>query len=91
MTESGWRLAPAYDLNPSIDKSGLSLNVDLGANALDYDLARSVGEYFDLDNTRMNQIIAEVQNAVRNWEALAEKLGIPRSERTVMAPAFALC
>ncbi|MEA3452438.1 MAG: HipA domain-containing protein, partial [Bacteroidota bacterium] len=37
-----WRLAPAYDINPSIDKDGLSLNIDLYNNDLDFELAKSV-------------------------------------------------
>lgn len=48
LTPKGWRLAPAYDLNPSIDKEGLSLSIDMENNALDFDLAKSVGAYFRL-------------------------------------------
>ncbi|TWF37075.1 HipA-like protein [Chitinophaga polysaccharea] len=88
MTVGGWRLAPAYDLNPSIEKSGLSLNVDLESNALDYDLAFSVGEYFDLTHTEMSKIVRDVKKATQQWESLAETLKIPRQERTLMSPAF---
>src|SRR5690606_13467584 len=35
LTREGWRLAPAYDLNPSIDKDGLALNIDMENNLLD--------------------------------------------------------
>jgi serine/threonine-protein kinase HipA len=35
LTEKGWKLSPAYDLNPSTEKSGLALNVDMDNNDLD--------------------------------------------------------
>jgi Uncharacterized protein related to capsule biosynthesis enzymes len=41
LSEEGWRLSPAFDVNPSIDKQGLALNIDMDNNALDYELARS--------------------------------------------------
>jgi serine/threonine-protein kinase HipA len=40
-------LSPAYDLKPSLDKDGLALNIDTDNNALDYDLAKSVGHFLD--------------------------------------------
>ncbi|MGB3080027.1 MAG: HipA domain-containing protein, partial [Saprospiraceae bacterium] len=46
LTDKGWILSPAYDINPSVDKHGLALNIDSHNNALDFDLAKSVGEYF---------------------------------------------
>ncbi len=88
ITDEGWRLSPAYDMNPSIDKAGLALNIDLELNALDYDLARSVGEYFSLKNKEMNIIIGEVQEAVSKWEELATNIGIPSAQRRLMESAF---
>lgn len=38
-----WQLSPAYDLNPSIDKDGHGLNIDMDSNDLDFHLAKSVG------------------------------------------------
>lgn len=46
LTNEGLKMFPAYDLNPAIDKDGLSLNIDEIDNALDFDLAKSVGVYF---------------------------------------------
>ena len=39
LTSSGWRLAPAYDVNPNIYGESLSLNIDFEENALDFELA----------------------------------------------------
>ena len=88
ITEDGWRLSPAYDMNPSIDKAGLALNIDLELNALDYDLARFVGEYFNLNKKEMDAIIEEVTETVSNWEEVAVNIGIPSAQRRLMATAF---
>ena len=88
LSNQGWRLSPAYDINPSINKSGLSLNIDTNSNALDFDLARSVGAYFQLNALQMEAILSEVTSAVAAWESLAQKIGIPRSEVSLMKSAF---
>ena len=88
LTDEGWILSPAYDLNPSIDKDGLSLNIDMDNNELDFELAKSVGEYFRLNETQMNAIIDEVTSVVSNWKEVANRIGIPRSEQQLMEKAF---
>jgi len=88
LTESGWNLSPAYDLNPSIDKDGLALNIDLYSNELDLELAISVGQYFRLSLAEMKKIIEEVKSSVSMWESIAKKIGIARSEQEIMRKAF---
>jgi serine/threonine-protein kinase HipA len=90
LSEKGWRLSPAYDLNPSIDKSGLALNIDMDNNMLDYNLAKSVGVFFRLKEKEKDQIIEEVRVAVGKWRNIATEIGISRAEQELMAPAFAL-
>jgi serine/threonine-protein kinase HipA len=88
LSDNGWHLSPAYDINPSIDKPGLALNIDMDSNDLDFDLVKSVGKYFRLGNAEMDQIINEVVSAVKNWKKLATKIGIPKSEQDLMQGAF---
>ena len=88
LTEKGWILSPAYDLNPSIEKDGLSLNIDMDDNALSFDLAKSVGEYFRLSESEMEAILSKIFTVVKNWEVEAKKIGINRSEMELMAGAF---
>lgn len=88
LSPDGWKLSPAYDLNPSIDKDCLALNIDMYDNALDFDLAKSVGEYFRLDASQMNSIIEEVSASVRNWKSVAKEIGISRAEQELMNSAF---
>ena len=88
LTNEGWILSPAYDLNPSIDKDGLALNIDTDNNDLDFELAKNVGEYFRLNKQQMETIIQEVLMVTSNWRTIAKEIGIPRSERELMEKAF---
>ncbi|WP_338378047.1 HipA domain-containing protein [uncultured Flavobacterium sp.] len=88
LTKEGWILSPAYDLNPSIDKDGLALNIDTDNNELDFDLAKSVGEYFRLNNNQMEEIIQQVLGVTIKWKTMANEIGISRSEQEVMEKAF---
>lgn len=90
LTEKGWILSPAYDLNPSIEKDGLSINIDMDDNALNFDLAKSVGMYFRLSENEMETIICEVLSAVKDWKSIANKIGIKNAEIELMAGAFRL-
>ena len=88
LNKSGWQLSPAYDINPSIDKDGLSLNIDSNNNTLDFDLAMSVAEYFQLKEKQMDDILNEIRGAVKNWKTEATKIGISKAEITLMSSAF---
>lgn len=86
--ESGWKLSPAYDLNPQPWAGGLALNVDEVSNACDLDLARSVGHYFRLSEREQDIYIKEVREAVAGWDSIAERMGISRGEIERMRVAF---
>ena len=88
LCDKGWKLSPAYDINPLIDKAGLSLNIDMDNNDLDLELAKSVGKYFRLNTASMDKIITEVQEAVQQWANIANEIGISRSEQGLMRGAF---
>ena len=88
LTNEGWELSPAYDLNASVDKEGLSLNIDMNDNSLNFNLAKSVGIYFRLNENQMDSIILEVKDAVSQWKDIASKIGIIRSEQMLMENAF---
>ncbi len=88
LSAKGWRLSPAYDMNPSTEKDGLSLNIDMDNNALDFSLALSVHEYFQLRSNEAHEIINEVKSAVNKWRKFADELKIPKQEQGMMQPAF---
>lgn len=88
LTNEGWILSPAYDINPSVDKNSLSLNIDMNDNSLDFELARSVGEYFYLNGKEMDEIIHRITTVVQHWNKEAGRIGISNREKDIMAPAF---
>jgi len=88
LTDKGWKLSPAFDINPSVDKEGLALNIDTHNNALDFELAKTVGEYFQLREAEINTIITEIKTAVRGWKNVAQEIGISRVEQELMSGAF---
>jgi serine/threonine-protein kinase HipA len=89
IVENGqWRLSPAFDVNPSIDKEELSLNIDDTSGSLDFELALSVSEYFRLSKPEAESILSQVRQAIGKWEKLAKQIGIPRAEIEIMRSAF---
>ena len=55
---------------------------------INFELAKSVGEYFRLNEEQMETIIIEVLNATSNWKTIAKEIGIPRNEVELMQNAF---
>jgi serine/threonine-protein kinase HipA len=90
LTDSGWRLSPAYDVNPIYFGTGLSLNISETDNSLDFDLAHSVAKYFRLTDARASAIIKETKNVVSRWPSLATRYNISIKEQDLMAAAFDL-
>ena len=88
LSTKGWKLSPAYDLNPSIDKDGLAININADENALDYELAKSVGKYFQLNEMEMNAIIKKTKTSISKWQDIAREIGISRNEQLMMKAAF---
>lgn len=86
--DNEWRLSPAYDINASIEKNELSLNIDAHDNSLNLNLAKSVGPYFQLNNEVMDDMIKEIGTVVKDWKITAEKIGINRVEQEYMSGAF---
>ena len=87
----GWRLAPAYDLNPvptDIKPRILTTAIDLDDGTASLDLAMSVVGYFELDEGEAKTIAAEVGRAVATWREEAARMGLTQAEIDRMASAF---
>ena len=88
---TGWRLSPAYDLNPvprDVKAAILSTNISLDEGTCSLDLARDNAEYFGLSKARANDIIREVEAATSQGQDVATSLGVKSSEIERMASAF---
>lgn len=88
LEQNGWRLSPAFDMNPVASGEGLKLNISESDNAQDLFLAREVAKYFRIKTERADEIIKEVVKATKHWRNEAKKLGISTSEQEKMARAF---
>lgn len=87
----GWRLSPAYDLNPTptdIKPRILSTAIDLIDPTASLDIALDVAHYFDIDSKQARRIISEVSSATALWRQEAARLKIKKSEIDRMASAF---
>ncbi len=88
LSAKGWKLSPAYDINPVETGTGLTLNISLEDNALDLALAMEVSQYFRLKEEKALAIVDEVKAVVAGWRTLADKYGLSRNEQELKAFAF---
>ena len=88
---AGWRLSPAYDLNPvptDIKPRVLTTAIDLYDGSASLRLAHAVASYFELGPDEARQIASQVGKAVATWRKVAAKLGLTAPEIDRMASAF---
>ena len=88
LADAGWKLSPAYDINPEPTGTGLHLNISEDDNALNLELALEVAEYFRLGNDEAKAIVDKVTSVVTQWSEVASNSGISRGEQEAMAPSF---
>lgn len=77
---TGWRLSPAFDVNPNPYKDAHVLALDERESTPDTKLLLQNREFFRLGADRAAQLVEQVRAAVRPWEARAKVLGIKRAE-----------
>ena len=90
LTALGWRLSPAYDMNPNEIGNGLTLNISENSNELDISLAIETAHLYQLKNDRAESILKEMRHEISNWRVVAKKFGISNSEMEQTKRAFRL-
>ncbi len=90
LTEKGWNLSPAYDINPIETGNGLKLNISENDNSLDLDLALEVAIYFRVSNKKSNEIVKNIISNVSKWRKLADEFKISKNEQELISNAFIL-
>jgi serine/threonine-protein kinase HipA len=90
LTTLGWRLSPAYDMNPNEIGNGLTLNISENSNELDISLAIETAHLYQLKNDRAESILKEMRHEISNWRVVAKKFGISNSEIEQTKRAFRL-
>ncbi len=87
----GWRLSPAYDLNPTpieIKPKVLTTAIDFYDTSASLETALSVIKEFRLKKDDALQIIKEVRSAVMQWREVASGFGLSKRECDAMSSAF---
>ncbi len=85
LTQKGWSLSPAYDINPTLSESqSLLINRTTNESSLDI-LLESAGEYM-LSKEKAERIISEVKETMKPWQTEARRLGIPQRDIDTFAP-----
>ncbi len=84
----GWQLAPAFDVNPNIDKAEHVLNIDDSDNRPSPDTILTTVPFYGLSPSRGKQIVEDLVSAVDSWKEAAMKIGIARVDVELTAGAF---
>ncbi len=62
LTEKGWILSPAFDVNPNEMGTGLSLNISENDNSLNFELAIEIAEEFRIKKNEAKKIIDDIKS-----------------------------
>ena len=79
LTQKGWTLSPAYDMNPTINEYQ-SLLINESSNKADIKVLLDSCESYMIKKDAAETIIQEVQAAVSKWKNLAIQLQISARE-----------
>ena len=88
LTQAGWTLSPAYDINPNPKSTSLKLNISAHDNSPDLNLAVEVAPFFRLTNDKAASIIQNTLSVVSKWKQVAAKYKLSRDEQDRMSQAF---
>jgi len=87
-TLSGWRLAKAFDMNPSVRKQEHVLGIDEGLHAPSLSTLLETARYYALQPLEASAIIEKVLAVVATWKARARALHIAIADVEEMEHLF---
>lgn len=77
---SGWRLSPAFDINPNTAKLTHALAIDSKNAEPDIRIAMEQAELYRLSREAAKSMLDEVRDAIEDWRTVAQKLQLPSVE-----------
>ena len=87
--KTGWRLSPAFDMNPNPYKQEHALTLDGHVAVPSLPVVRATAtDFYRLTAEQAERIEKEVAEIVTTWRARAAQLKMPRSEIQQMAQVF---
>jgi serine/threonine-protein kinase HipA len=87
-TPAGWRLAPAFDMNPAREAHPHSLSLDGRTHVQDLATVLATHRLYALNEREARGIIGEVVVAVERWRQEAIAAGIGEAEQDIVSAAF---
>ena len=87
LTPRGWTLAPAYDLNPTLNEYQ-SLLINSQTNRADLCVLLNSSEEYMIGKEEAERIIREVTEAVKKWKTYAKRLGISKREMEIFEQTY---
>ncbi len=90
LTNQGWKLPPAYDMNPNPFGNGLSLNISEFSHELSLELALEVSSDFRWERKKTERIVSKIKDEVSQWPTLVKQLKTSKTEQVQMPEAFRL-
>ena len=86
----GWRLAPAFDLNPMPDSAEHELAIGLDTHAPDLELAvAQTAPFCRLSAAASRRFVEEVRGAVVGWREVAAEASLSADEIELMDSTIA--
>ena len=87
---SGWRLAPAYDLNPNPARRTHALKLDGDGDIPSIETVIATAGLYRLKTARAGRVLAEMRKVTSAWRARARAMRLPAHEIALVEPAFEL-
>lgn len=84
----GWRLAPAYDMNPSTKKDTHVLTLDDSSAEPDLDTVMSSAEFYRVTAVEAQADLARLRQVLGSWEQKARQLGLSGEDRLELKDCF---
>jgi serine/threonine-protein kinase HipA len=85
---TGWRLSPAYDMNPNPFKAEHSLSLDGHSAAPEVKTVLETAELYRLERPHAEEVVDKVRAAIAKWREASEQIGCAREEVVRMKDVF---
>jgi serine/threonine-protein kinase HipA len=87
---SGWRLAPAYDLNPNPARRFHAIALNESTTVPDISTVLETAEFYRLTRKQADRLLNEIKQHTSTWRKRAKAMQLSSSEISAVEPSFAL-
>jgi serine/threonine-protein kinase HipA len=88
-SSGGWRLAPAFDVNPTPQKHEHVLALDGSLRTPDLEIVRETAPYYRLSTADADEVVGEIRRVVAGWRDLAQRIDLAADELERIGSALA--